>query len=94
MDSFDLAHYYFDLALPMIRKVGEQKQLLAAVANYGNLLIDEGRPGEAIAYQEEARALARATGNDISLGRAINNLAKNVGAMKLKLQCTSVPSGC
>ncbi|TXF89496.1 tetratricopeptide repeat protein [Neolewinella aurantiaca] len=75
MDSFDLAHHYFELALPLLEKFGEKKHLQTALANYGNLLIGEGEPLKAIAYQKRARDLAREIGNDVNLGRAINNLA-------------------
>lgn len=75
MDSFALAHEYFDLALPMIRKFGEAKHLKTALSNYGSLLTSEKNAAAAIPYLQEAKIIADTLGDPKGVGMAIHNLA-------------------
>lgn len=74
-DSFLLAEAYFKLALPMLRRFGDKKQLATAFANFGSFLNQQDRHAEAIVPLQEAMDLQDELGNLIGFGKAKNNLA-------------------
>lgn len=76
LDSFSLARSYFDRALPLLKKYGAKKHLQTANSNYGILLLQEGKPAEAIPYLENAISLAEALNLSRDKGKAMNNLAE------------------
>lgn len=54
LDNFEKAHYYFDLALPILIKYADNQQLALTYNNYSNLMAYEGNFSESEKYIDSA----------------------------------------
>ncbi len=73
-DSVTLAAYYFDRAMPLLRRHGSRKQLATAYANFGTFLNAQDRHAEAIPFLTEASDIQDELGNLVAGAKARNNL--------------------
>lgn len=82
LENFAQAKYYFDAALPLLKRYGNELQYGTAMGNYGIRLLINDQYREAIPYFNEAIALHEKTENWRSKGKAMNNLANAYRLLK------------
>jgi tetratricopeptide (TPR) repeat protein/DNA-directed RNA polymerase specialized sigma24 family protein len=98
LDSFEKAHYYYDLTLPLIEKYGNKVNLATTLNNLGNLLSFQDRPAEAAQHYERALAAIREVGGNkyrevIYLGNladAFRQLRRFDTALAMLDECTHI----
>ncbi len=83
MDQYEKAEYYFQLALPLIKKFDTKQYLGIAYNNYSNLKSYEGQPTKALAYINSAITITQET-NDPYTGM-MYRLNKGAVLKELKL---------
>ena len=59
MGDAEKAHYYYNKAMPILKKYGDSQQMALTYNNYSNLLVSEGNYKEAEKYIDSAIGLAK-----------------------------------
>lgn len=57
INQFDSAHYYYELAFPLLKKFASKRDLAIGLCNYGDLLSKQNQHTESLSYFDEAHEL-------------------------------------
>ena len=75
LKKYDSAKYYFELAIPLIRKYTDSFSLYAYYSNYSNLMIDMGDYNSGKQYLDSAMAIIMNGSDSLNQSLSKNNLA-------------------
>ncbi|MFN0013377.1 MAG: tetratricopeptide repeat protein [Saprospiraceae bacterium] len=82
LSNFDQAQKYYRIALPLLEKYGNKRQLRVAFGNFGNVLLYQNRPAAAILYFEKALKINRNLGDREKEAQDLSDLANAYGHLK------------
>lgn len=75
-DQKVIAAGYYERALGIARKIGDQPEIAANLANLGQLLVISGDYEKALEYMEEALAIDRALGDESVIATDLNTIGR------------------
>ena len=94
LKNFDSAHYYYQLAEPLLISHAGEDAYAVALANYGSLLVYQDKNQEALSYLQRASAINEKLSNVYRKVQNDNNLASAYADLQLYDKAESIFKNC